>query len=160
MITACHSCKRGLGEWCIQCKRIAQDDIRIEHAPHNRDELTAATLQPQSPPRPLANLPAEAEDALRQAVMALTDLDPLDALLLLHVAKGGTPSSFGKTLLSVIVKAERYTGDGMSRATASYRWRSICDTFAPFAALRQWPKGHGGRKPSNTPERPQTFTAT
>ena len=128
---------------CKNCKRGTQhDDIRIQHSPHNRDELTRSTIQP--PAEPCTALPESVEDTLRRLLCTITGLDLLDALLLLHVAKGGTPGNFGRTLNAALKEAGTY-GEAMSRATSKAKWDAMCRKFAPFKALRSWGIGHGGR---------------
>lgn len=177
MITACHSCEyngkglmleellpagkttdrdalkakdallRYFSARCINCKRANQDDIRIEKSPHNvRPDLNQAVKQ--EPSEQATTLPAEAEDTLRRMLMTITALDPLDALMLLHVAKGGTPSTFGRFVNRVSDKARLY-GPSITRMTARAKWLAICKTFAPFAKLRQWTEGHAARDAAN-----------
>lgn len=138
---------------CKNCKRGTQhDDIRIQHSPHNRDELTRSTIQP--PAEQCTNLPKSVENTLRIMFNTITGLDPLDAMLLLHVAKGGTTGSFGEKLNLAIKEAETY-GESISRATAKAKWDAMCKKYPPFKALRSWALGHGGRNASDhDPDQP------
>ena len=143
MITACHNCKKGPSKACVACKRVSQDDIRIQHTPHNRSELQAAQIQ--QPRGNVTALPEDVEDILLRLLCTVTALDPVDALLLLHVAKGGTPNTFADTLKAIDRELKTY-GKRISRATAQAKWNAVISKFAPFAALRSWGIGHGGRK--------------
>lgn len=173
MITACHSCEyngkgllleellpagkttdrdalkakdvllRYFSARCISCKRTNQDDIRIEKSPHNvRPDLKQAVKQ--EPSEQATNLPEEIENTLRRILMTITALDPLDALMLLHVANGGTPTTFGRFVNRVFDEARLY-GPSITRMTARAKWLAICKTFAPFAKLRQWAEGHAAK---------------
>lgn len=146
MISACHNCQYYGTRRCLKCKRIEQDDIRIQHTPHNRDELTVSHIQ--QPSTPATRLPEDVEDILRRLLCTVTALAPLDALLVLHVAQGGTPSTFGSYINRFKAQCNGY-GAEISRATAKAKWESICKRFSPFAALRSWGIGHGGRLASN-----------
>lgn len=128
---------------CKNCKRgTKHDDIRIQHSPHNRDELTRSTIQP--PAEPCTALPEAVEDTLRRLLKTITALDPFDVLLLLHICNGGTPGTFGPYLRAALAEYASY-GESMSRATAKAKWEAMCRKFAPFKALRSWGIGHGGR---------------
>lgn len=182
MITACHNCQfdgkgrlleellpnetttdtaaiaakdvllRYFSARCVNCKRTNQDDIRIEKAPHNvRPELTTA-IKDHAQSEQATRLSPQAEDTLRRLVMTITALDPLDALMLFHVAKGGTFSTFGRFVNRVFDEARLY-GPSITRMTARAKWLAICKTFAPFATLRQWTEGHAARDDANaTPD--------
>lgn len=116
MITACHSCRRGRGEHCLTCRRVEQDDIRIAHSPHNRDELTASA--PSAGSGQCTDLPGETEDRFRQSLMALFDLSPIELLLVQHVMRGRTFASFGDVLGKVADKAAKYRGSPRAQAKA------------------------------------------
>ena len=80
MISACHNCRIGPSKACLACRRVSQDDIRIQHTPHNRSELQATTTAPAS--RKATDLPDEIEDKLRRFLFDLFDLDPIQLLML------------------------------------------------------------------------------
>ncbi len=141
-IIACHSCSKGVGKHCETCRRVSQDDIRIAHSPHNRSELQATTIR--QPSQQATALPEDVEDTLRRLLCTITELKTLDILLLVHIAKGGTPGTFGRSLNALIAEAKTY-GDEIGRATAMAKWKAIVKKFAPFRALRSWGIGHGGR---------------
>lgn len=175
MITACHSCefngkglqlealipngttdraaleaKEALARFfaarCVNCKRCSQDDIRIEKTPKNEcPELTVDRNGDNAPSAPCTDLPEAVEDTLRRLLITITGLDPLDAMLLFYVARGGTPGTFGRFLNKTFDEARLY-GPSIGRATAKAKWTAICKKFAPFSALRSWGVGHGGRE--------------
>ena len=96
-------------------------------------------------------LPEAVEERLRMLLHTVTGLDTLDALLLFHVANGGTCGTFGAYLLR-IVEAVRSFNPGRDgfRATAHIRWQRLKDRFAPFAALQSWkPVGSGAKVAPN-----------
>lgn len=190
MITACHSCEfngkglqlealipagttnkdalaakdalaRYFASRCVNCKRVQQDDIRIEKAPKNeRPDLTADRNTAAATSAPCTELPEAVEDTLRRLLNTITGLDPLDAMLLLYVAKGGTPGTFGRFLNKTFDEARLY-GPSIGRATAKAKWTAICKKFGPFAALRSWGIGHGGRTPDEidgTDETEETYS--
>lgn len=129
---------------CSSCKRTNQDDIRIAKTPKNeRPELTVQATKPAEPEQ-ITALPADVEDTLRSLLCTICGFDMLDALLLLHVAKGGTPGNFGRIIKQLTAEAATY-GDQIGRATAKAKWVAICKKFEPFAAMRSWGIGHGGR---------------
>lgn len=178
MITACHNCefngkglqlealipegttdkaalaaKDALAQYfaarCVNCKRVSQDDIRIEKTPKNeRPDLTADRSQTTASSLPCTDLPEAVEDTLRRLLITITGLDPLDAMLLFYVAKDGTPGTFGRFLNKTFDEARMY-GPSIGRATAKAKWTAICRKFAPFSALRSWGIGHGGREPDH-----------
>ena len=80
---ACHNCKRGRGDWCILCKRVDSDDIRIRKTPHNRDELTAARTVAADTRSAVTPFAPDAEDALRALLSVLAELPP-NVVLILH----------------------------------------------------------------------------
>lgn len=141
-IIACHSCRKGVGKHCEACRRVSQDDIRISHSPHNRSELQATKIQ--QPSEQATALPEDVEDTLRRLLCTITGFKTLDIVLLIHIAKGGTPGNFGRALNELIAEAKTY-GSEISRATAMAKWKAIVRKFAPFRALRSWGIGHGGR---------------
>ena len=155
----CHNCPRGRGPYCARCKRVDQDDIRIQHSPHNRAELQAAAIHP--PSERATTLPAEVEDKLRRFLFDLFDLDPIQLLLLRHVKQGGTPATFGRTfsafLKSSIIYGKRKQkarwdraceeiGAWISRATAWAIWDGMVKKSPLLAIFQTWDKGHGGRQ--------------
>ncbi len=148
-IIACHSCTKGVGKHCETCRRVSQDDIRIAHSPHNRSELQATTIH--EPSEQATALPPDVEDTLRRLLCTITGFKTLDILLLVHIAKGGTPSNFGRAVNALMAEARTY-GPEIGRATAMAKWKAIVKRFAPFRALRSWGIGHGGRMKTETDE--------
>ena len=147
MAQGCHNCrkKRTLAN-CAQCRRIDFDDIEIRTSPHTVAELVAArTGGDAARPTRFTRLPAFAEDALRGLFAAAAALEPIDALLLLHVANGGTFAGFGRAVDALADRLGRFArSGGMSRQLAQIRWENLTRRFAPFAALRKRAQKHKG----------------
>lgn len=161
----CHNCPQGRGPHCVHCKRVNQDDIRIQHSPHNRTELQAATIRPAS--EKATNLPDDIEDTLRRFLFDLFDLDPIQLMLLRHVKQGGTPNTFGrafaKFLKASIIYGKRKhrarwdrtceeIGAWISRATAWAIWDGMIQKAPLLALFQTWDKGHGGWQPADFTE--------
>ena len=159
MITACHNCRRGIGKHCETCKRVSQDDIRIQHTPHNRSEMQAAMPQPAS--EQATGLPGDIEDKLRQFLFDLFDLDPIQLLLLQHVRRHGTPVSFRAYFAKFLKNSIKYgnrahkerweqmvdeVGANIGRATAKAIWDGMVKKSPLLAVFQTWDKGHGGRQ--------------
>lgn len=158
-IAACHNCKTGPGAHCADCKRVSQDDIRIQHTPHNRSELQAATIQPRS--ERATPLPVDVEQKLRAFLFDLFDLSPIRLLLLQHVRQHGTPVSFRGYFLKFLKDSIKYgvrerkpewdalceqIGAHIGRATAKAMWDNMLEQNPLFAVFQSWDKGHGGRQ--------------
>ena len=137
-VQGCHNCKkRKSAQTCAACRRVDFDDINISKEPHIDDaDIFAGTMQ-DAAPSSVSRLPLLAERRLLQLFAEVTALDPLDALLLLHVAKGGSLAAFGKVLNRIAEYARSYGGE-MSRATAYARFEVLSRKFKPFAALAHW----------------------
>ena len=140
MIPACHNCKRGVGDWCIKCQRVTQDDIRIRNAPH-AIEVTAAVRQRDYDAPPdrdsahtvTADLSADAEDKLRRAMASLFSLDPIDLLLVQHLMRGGKLADFHRVTDRLEKTIGRYHGS--PRALAWARKEQILHKFPQFRAV-------------------------
>lgn len=170
MLTACHTCdhaaacrncpdigtahclkcqhgnrnKEMPGPFCWTCKRATEhDDIRIQHFPHNRDELTPSTIQP--PAEPCTALPEAVEDALRRFIYTLTELDPLEIVATLHLARRGTSRTVAAAIENYAAAIRSYHGGRMSRATIKARWEALTRAMPELAAARSWAERHGGR---------------
>ena len=176
MITACHSCatnaeiaqyvaalekaeaandhaaledaekwRKRLVARCKDCKRPTEhDDIRIQRNPHNRDELTPQRIQ-YTPNGKLANFDEDDEDALRALIFTATALDPLQFVVALHVARRGTARTVAEAVADFAATVRSYKG-GCKRATSKAKFASISKKLKAVATVRQWAKGHGGRK--------------
>ena len=159
MVTACHNCRLGVGKHCETCKRVSQDDIRIQHTPHNRSEMQAAMPQPAS--EQATGLPSDIEDKLRQFLFDLFDLDPIQLLLLQHVRRHGTPVSFRAYFAKFLKNSIKYgnrahkerweqmvdeVGANIGRATAKAIWDGMVKKSPLLAVFQTWDKGHGGRQ--------------
>ncbi len=155
----CHNCPKGRGPHCATCRRVDQDDIRIQHSPHNKAEFQASSIQAAS--GQATALPDEIEDTLRRFLFDLFDLNPTQYLLLRHVIQGGTPSTFGRTFAaflksSIIYGKRRHRarwertcdeiGAWISRATAWAIWNEMVKKFPLLSIFQTWDKGHGGRQ--------------
>ena len=174
MLTACHTCdhaaacrncpdigtdkcldcshgnrnKEMPGPYCWTCKRGTEhDDIRIKHSPHNRDELTRSTIQP--PSEPCTVLPEEDEDELRRLFSTFTALHPLAVIAARHLARGGTSRTIPAAIENFAAAVRGYR-NGMSRATIAAKFLAIGRKLPAAASVRQWPQGHGGRKPKDS----------
>lgn len=156
---ACHNCTKGRGKHCAQCRRVDQDDIRIQHSPHNRAELQPAAIHPAS--EQVTTLPADIEDTLRRFLFDLFDLNPLQLMLLRHVKQDGTPTTFGRAFSSFLKSSIIYgkrnhrdrwnrtcdeIGAWISRATAWAIWDGMVKKQPLLAIFQTWDKGHGSRK--------------
>lgn len=159
MITACHNCKIGPGPACQHCKRVNQDDIRIQHTPHNRSELQATA--PQTASEKATNLPEDIENTLRTFLYDLFDLSPVELLLLQHVRKHGTPVSFCRCFSQFLKGTIKYgertrraewnravdeIGANIGRATTKAIWDGMIKRLPLLAVFQTWDKGHGGRQ--------------
>ena len=176
MITACHSCatnaeiaqyvaalekakaandpaaleaaekwRKRLVASCKDCKRPTDyDDLRILHSPHNRDELTPQRIQ-YTPNGKLANFDEDDEDALRALILTATALDPLQFVVAMHVARRGTARTVAEAVADFAATVRSYKG-GCKRATSKAKFSSISKKLKVVAVVRQWAKGHGGRK--------------
>ena len=159
----CHNCPKGRGQHCVRCRRVDQDDIRIQHSPHNRSELQAAAIQP--PAEQATNLPSDIEETLRRFLFDLFDLDPTQLMLLRHVKRGGTPGTFGREFASFLKSSIIYgkrkhkarwdrtcdeIGAWISRATAWAIWDNMVKKSPLLAIFQTWDKGHGGRQAEAT----------
>ena len=135
---------------CLACDHIAPSghggmvsaDAAGERVVHNE------ALDLDRGPRPqVTALPADQEERLAELMRRWVGLSTIDALLLLHVANGGTTNTFGAYLLRV-----RETLAGIDPARPSYRatawakFKSIIRRFRPFihGRLQAWDDGHGG----------------
>lgn len=158
-VYTCHNCPDGRGPHCARCRRVDQDDIRIQHTPHNRAELQAAAAQPTS--ERATGLPAEVEDRLRRFLFDLFDLSPVQLIMLRHVKHGGTPNSFGRAFAAFLKSSITYgdrarkaewertveeIGAHVSRATAWAIWDGMVKAHPLLAVFRAWDRGHGGRR--------------
>ena len=167
MITACHNCRIGPSKACLTCRRVSQDDIRIQHTPHNRSELQATAPAPAS--RKATDLPDEVEDKLRRFLFDLFDLNPIQLLLLQHVRLRGTPvgfrNYFARFLKSSIKFGKRECaaewertvdeiGANIGRATAKAIWDGMVEKMPMFAIFQSWDKGRGGRQ-AEEPDEPR-----
>lgn len=159
MVTACHNCDRGPGDACLTCKRIDQDDIRIEREPKNvNPELGEASYTPdpaaaidgyEPPPAKTATgLPEGDEDALRLFLATVTSLDALAFLAALHFARRGRSRNLAQAVrdFAADVRAYKASARGMRRATIQAKWETLVAKIPALAVLRSWAKGHGGRK--------------
>lgn len=159
MVIACHNCRLGVGKHCETCRRVSQDDIRIQHTPHNRSEMQAA--MPQAASEQATSLPADIEDTLRQFLFDLFDLDPIQLLLLQHVRRRGTPVSFRHYFAKFLKASIKYgdrahkerweqmvdeVGANIGRATAKAIWDGMVKKSPLLAVFQTWDKGHGGRQ--------------
>ncbi len=153
----CHKCEKGVGDWCIACNAVTADDIAIRKKPHLPSEELAVAPTPDDS-QAEDDMPADILDRLKLAIYAITELSPIDALLLHHIAKGGTPTNFDASVQAV-VQSLRDCGGKLRRATVHARWKRIINRFAPFASLAGWQSGHagGGRKPSSKWEQADLF---
>ena len=121
----CHNCPQGRGKHCARCRRVDQDDIRIQHSPHNRAELQAAAIHPAS--EQATTLPADIEDTLRRFLFDLFDLDPIQLMLLRHVKQGGTPTTFGR-VFAAFLKSSIIYGKRKQKA----RWERTCQEIGAW----------------------------
>ena len=137
MITACHNCRIGPSKACLTCRRVSQDDIRIQRTPHNRSELQATTTPTAG--RKSTDLPDEIEDKLRRFLFDLFDLDPIQLLMLQHVKQGGTPVSFGSTFARFLKSSIKY-GDRERSAD----WNRAVETYG--AHIGQGDMGRHGQE--------------
>lgn len=128
--TACHNCKRGPGPSCATCRRVDQDDIRIAHTPHSRAELVALTPQEAAS---ATGLPPDVEDTLRQALIGLFDLDPIELLLVQHIVRRHNLSTFGQVMAKVAARICRYRGSEKAQAHAMKE--AIARKWAPLRAI-------------------------
>ena len=171
MLTACHTCdhaaacrncpdigtahclkcqhgnrnKEMPGPFCWTCKRGTEhDDIRIQHSAHNRDELTPATIRKRENGN-IANLAEDEENALRRFIYTLTELDPLEIVATLHLARRGTSRTVAAAIENYAAAIRTYHGGRMSRATIKARWEALTRAMPELAAARSWAEGHGGR---------------
>ena len=146
----CHNCQRGRGQHCITCKRITQDDIRIQHKQHNREELQAATIA--HPWGKVTNLPADVEDALRHFLFAVTSLDALQFIAALHLLRRGRRRALAETIRAFAADVRAHIGKpNFNRATVWAKWKNVIGRLPElYAAIPKWEghapgSGHGRR---------------
>ena len=154
-VNTCHNCKRGVGDHCIYCKRVNQDEIRMMKATHNvnpgltKDPKTEnADAQTQEP---ATNLQPNVEDVLRVMFATFANLPPIGVLAVVHRAtKRAEP--FAEYLQNFLAKMRTYLkggqGHAMNRATLKAAWDRTAAKNPAFAALQTW-SGHGGRMSEN-----------
>jgi len=142
MVKACHNCKDGPGPACLRCKRISQDDIRIKKTPKNiRPDLTVTHSTAGS--AKVTDLPDETENKLRQLICAFVDLDQLEVVSALHLARRGT----ARTLPGAIAKyAEGVRRYKMNRATFFEKQKAMSALLPPLATTKLW-KEHKCKNP-------------
>ena len=147
----CHNCQRGRGQHCITCKRITQDDIRIQRQHHNREELQAATIK--HPWGKVTNLPADVEDALRHFLFAVTSLDALQFIAALHLLRRGRRRALAETIRTFAADVRAHIGKpNFNRATVWAKWKNVIGRLPELcAAIPKWEghapgNGHGRRR--------------
>ena len=131
---------------CVTCKRgTLHDDIRIQRSPHNRDELTAATLHPHELTW-ATSLPEEEEKTLLQILGTLFSLDTLQFLAALHMSRRGTARTFPAVVRDFVQAVRSYRNGRPSKATIKAKFNVISTRMPCAAALKSWEYGHGGRQ--------------
>ena len=152
-VCACHNCKNGVGQHCITCRRINQDDIRIKRNPHNiNPELTkelTTSADAGKEPELATPINPNAEDVLRLMLATFAALSPLELLLVIHSAtRRAYP--FEEYLRTFVDKIQQYENDDsgrmFSRATLKAAWESIAAKNPAFAVLRSWKYGNDPTK--------------
>lgn len=136
----CHNCKRGRGPHCVRCRRIDFDDIRIQHKPHNREELQAATIT--LPWGQVTNLPADVENALRHFLFAVTSLDALQFIAALHLLRRGRRRALAKTIRAFAADVRAHLMGPRAHATVWAKWKNVVGRLPELcAAIPKW-EGH------------------
>lgn len=139
---ACHNCRKGAGEHCIDCKRVKSDDGRIRRNAHIGDEsIVVDGNMAAMPTQHRLDQPEPVEEVLRKFVYALTDMTALEALLLHHIAKGGTTENFAAFIADKLPEFAKAAV--ASRQSAHSRWLGVLRKFAPLDALRSWKRRRG-----------------
>ena len=136
-ITACHNCQKGVGDWCIPCNRISQDDIRIQRQPHNKSEFQATTVQPKG--EQVTPFSEETENALRIFLSTLAQLPTATVVIFHSFLRGRTLNETAKFM-------------GESKATTYARMKNSIECFPWLAGVyrtgkRRWTN----EKPSSKP---------
>ena len=149
-VFACHNCDIGPGPACYECKRVDQDDIRISHSPHNREELQATMQQAAS--EKATSLPDETEDALRLFLVTVTGLDVVSFVAALHYMRRGGRRRLAGVIRRFAADVREYNGAKLSRATVFAKWQAITEKIPELAAVRSWTQGNGGRKTAEDAE--------
>lgn len=129
---ACHNCKRGRGQWCVKCRRVDQDDQRIQRRPSFSENNTRPAF-PNKPSERATSLPVDVEDTLRIAMCGLFDLKPLELLLVQHIVHGRPLSTFGEAIEQVRKKISKYRGSEKAQAHAMKE--SVARKWKPLTAL-------------------------
>jgi len=150
VVCACHTCKWPTTERCLTCKRIGQDDIRIERSPKNeRPELTREIAPPNpgaDPPPAVPSIEPQTEDTLRKFLATVTELTPLQFLSVVFTAT--RRPNFQEFLRQFAEEIATYDSDEsgrrFSRAGVHAALSSIFGRTPALATLRTWKKGHGG----------------
>ena len=151
-VQGCHNCRRGTGEWCIGCKRVNRDDIRIERTPHNvRPGLAAEPFAPSDAggePGRATRLAPRLEDTLRLFLATFAAMPPLGILHVVHKATRRTDTvadflrQFVATMaLADIEKASR-AWHRYGRATILTAWNAMVAKNPDWAVFQTW-NGHG-----------------
>lgn len=143
-VFACHNCTKGRGLHCVHCRRVDQDDIRIQHSPHNKAEFQTSTIQTAS--GRATSLPEDAEDALRRFLATVAGLDVLSFVAALHFARRGGRGRLAATLRQFAADIRSYRGGAPDKAVIWAKWHSTKGKIPEIAAVRTWAQGHGGRK--------------
>lgn len=114
MVTACHVCKfNGKGDpRCITCKRVNQDDIRIERAPHLGDNSERVSARPITCRGDETEWTDKATKA-KCLVYTWTELSPIELVVALHLARRGSFRTAGLAAADFIRSIRSYKIDSV-----------------------------------------------
>ncbi len=130
----CHNCKRGPGRHCFSCSRVALYEKKLRHEPRGHVERIATA--PSVGSTKATDLPDEIEDTLRLAFCACTELTPLECLMLLHVAKRGTPRNFPAFLRQSVALLKHRSN--ATRNAANKTWQRVIAKCPLLKSLATW----------------------
>ncbi len=136
----CHNCDKGAGEWCFTCRRVGSEDLALRKKTSGERVLSTVTAKRSEKQQPLTNLDADAEETLLSFLYQLTALDPVNALMLLHFAKGGRIITFQQFALNVAEKIiKHFSRDGKSKRQKIHaRYKALCASYPAFLAIGHW----------------------
>lgn len=139
-ITACHNCQKGVGDWCIPCKRISQDDIRIQHTPKNKDEYTISRAQPKS--EKVTPFSEETENALRILLTSFAQL-PSTTIIIFHCLLRGMTITETARLLG---ESRAFVFTRMKNDTEKWPWLDVVYRTGRKIGFKKQIQGYTGKR--------------
>lgn len=161
MVTACHVCEfNGKGDpRCITCKRVNQDDIRIQRTPHiveHSDRVSDRMISCRGDETEWTDKAIKA----KHLVYTWTELSPIELVVALHLARRGSFRTAGLAAADFIRSIRSFKIDGgftggkrrsnldvkrhtIDRGTIGMKWGAIRGRFAFLADSGRSIHGNG-----------------